>query len=134
METIKIIIKDSLATVFNSVDIVSGTSGLTCEFTFNAPWKGLVKNVIFRAGSTTKTVLDIKDDKVEIPKVVLNEVGALLEIGVEGMSPNGRIEIGSIFAVAGRIRKGADTNDTPSGPDIWQQVYVTALEAKELAE
>lgn len=78
MEPIKVIIKDGLATVFNSVDIASGMSNLICEFSFNEPWKGLVKNVTFRAGNTSKTLIDIKDDKAVVPKVVLEEVGAIL--------------------------------------------------------
>ena len=119
MESIKIIVRDSVATVFNSVDLVSGTSGLKCEFTFNSPWKNLIKNVIFRAGNTTKTILDVKDDRVEVPKIVLEEVGALLEIGVEGISISGKTEISSIFAVAGRIRKGADSDDVPEGSETW---------------
>jgi hypothetical protein len=111
LEPIKIIVKDGLATVFNSVDIASGMTGLTCEFFFNSPWKGLIKNVTFRAGNTSKTLIDIKDDKAVVPKVVLDEVGAILYIGVEGFSPSGPLEISTIYAPAGKIRQGASVEE-----------------------
>lgn len=107
MEPIKIIVKDANITVFNSVDITSDIIGLKCIFNFNAAWKHLIKNVIFRAGTITKTIIDIQDNTVEVPVEVLQEVGSILDIGIEGISIDGTIEIPTIFAAIGRIYQGA---------------------------
>jgi hypothetical protein len=120
LESIKEVIRDGLETVFNSVDFAQGMASLTCEFTFNEPWKGLVKNVTFRAGNTSKTIINIKDNKAIVPKVVLDEVGAILEIGVEGFSPSGPLEISTVYAAAGRIRQGASVEEQEDVPEIWQ--------------
>ena len=108
-------------------------TGLTCEFFFNSPWKGLIKNVTFRAGNTSKTLIDIKDDKAVVPKVVLDEVGAILYIGVEGFSPSGPLEISTIYAPAGKIRQGASVEEQEDVPEIWQQIYKMAENAQNLA-
>lgn len=133
MEPIKIIVKDSSAVVFNSVDLASGVRGLMCKFSFNAPWKNLIKNVTFRAGTQTKTILNIKDNEVEVPINILEEVGSLLEVGIEGFSTSGRLIITTLYATIGRIKQGAEVDDIEDVPEVWQQIYELAEEAKALA-
>ena len=131
MEPIKIIVKDATATVFNSIDITSDMVGLQCEFNFNSAWKNLIKNVIFKAGTITKTVIAIKDDKVQVPTEVLQEVGAILDIGIEGVSIDGKVEIPTVFATAGRIYQGAQVDDYENLPPVWKQILNIAEGAKQ---
>ena len=122
-----------MATVFNSIDITSDMIGLQCEFNFNSTWKNLRKNVIFKAGTITKVIIDIKDNKVQVPTEVLQEVGAILDIGIEGISINGAIEIPTVFATVGRIYQGAQVDDYENVPPVWKQIYRIAEEAKQIA-
>lgn len=133
MEPINIIVQDSSATVFNSVDLVSGVRGLMCKFSFNTPWKNLIKNVTFKTKTQTRTIIDIRDNQVAVPTSILDEVGSLLEVGIEGFTTSGQLKIATFYAVIGRIRQGAETDDVEDVPEVWQQIYELAEEAKTLA-
>lgn len=81
-------------------------------------WDGLSKTVVFRAGDVTKDVLNA-GELVEIPPEVVEEIGAILQVGVYGEG------IPTLWADLGLIRDATDpSGDESTDPSlpVWEQL------------
>lgn len=90
-------------------------------------WDGLSKTVVFRAGDVTKDVLNA-GELVEIPPEVVEEIGAILLVGVYGEG------IPTLWADLGRIRDATDpSGDESTDPSlpVWEQLQNQIDDLKE---
>lgn len=125
MKEITIQITGNQATVTQNPAVVAGSVGLPVAFMFDESWDGLEKTVLFRVGEQVYQVLS-PGQTVAIPWELLTQPGVTLWAGAWGSSPDGTVQIPTIWVSLGQILPGTqpageETKD-PTAP-VWQQVY-----------
>lgn len=126
----KIEVKGANARVTERTLLTSGAVGLTCEFTFDRVWDGLMKTAVFRSGSVTRDVVNI-ETTVTVPHEVLAQGGQKLFVGVYGVNDSGDLAIPTVWVDMGLILHGADPSGDP-GTDptlpVWAQVMTDTVQ------
>lgn len=126
----KIEVKGANARVTERTLLTSGAVGLTCEFTFDRVWDGLMKTAVFRSGSVTRDVVNI-ETTVTVPHEVLAQGGQKLFVGVYGVNGSGDLAIPTVWVDMGLILHGADPSGDP-GTDptlpVWAQVMTDTVQ------
>ena len=123
MKSIKITVTDCLASATETLSVVSGTVGLSVEFSFDEVWAGLHKTAVFRANGKCIDVLDISEETT-VPWELLQSPGCRLWAGVYGTNPDGSLQIPTVWADLGVIQPGADpSGDESTDPTlpVWEQ-------------
>lgn len=139
MKSIKITVTDCLASVTETLRVVSGTVGLPVEFSFDKAWEGLYKTAVFRANGKTLDVLNIINSAA-VPWELLKTPGCRLWVGVFGTNSDGSLQIPTVWADLGVIQPGADpSGDESAEPTlpVWEQARrgsVSYSERQELSE
>ena len=122
-----------------SETLTSGMVGKEVRLVFDESWADLSKTAVFRAGETTRVVIDVADTVI-IPAEVLERPFAKLYVGIYGTDAAGTIVIPTMMAEGPLIRYGADPieDETAKELPVWQnlqnQIGNTALletDAKE---
>lgn len=124
MKSIKITVTDCLASVPETLCVVSGTVGLPVEFSFDDAWAGLNKTAVFRANGKTMDVLNVTSFAT-VPWELLKTPGCRLWAGVYGTNPDGSLQIPTVWADLGVIQPGADpSGDESADPSlpVWEQM------------
>ena len=124
MKSIKITVTDCLASVPETLCVVSGTVGLPVEFSFDDAWAGLNKTAVFRANGKTMDVLNVTSFAT-VPWELLKTPGCRLWAGVYGTNPDGNLQIPTVWADLGVIQPGADpSGDESADPSlpVWEQM------------
>lgn len=124
MKSIKITVTDCLASVPETLCVVSGTVGLPVEFSFDDAWAGLSKTAVFRANGKTMDVLNVTSFAT-VPWELLKTPGCRLWAGVYGTNPDGSLQIPTVWADLGVIQPGADpSGDESADPTlpVWEQL------------
>lgn len=124
MKSIKITVTDCLASVPETLCVVSGTVGLPVEFNFDDAWAGLNKTAVFRANGKTMDVLNVTSFAT-VPWELLKTPGCRLWAGVYGTNPDGSLQIPTVWADLGVIQPGADpSGDESADPSlpVWEQM------------
>lgn len=103
--------------------LTSGMVGKEIRLTFDESWKNLTKTLVFRAGDTTRVVLNPGTTAV-IPTEVLARPFAKLYVGVYGTDADGAIVIPTIMAEGPMIRYGADPieDETAKELPVWENL------------
>ena len=110
--------------------LTGGMVGVPVEFSFDAVWDGLIKTAVFRAGTVSKDVVDVKAEAV-IPWEVMLQEEYMLQIGVYGCNADGSIVIPTVWADTGLILPGADPSGDPGADPslpVWQQILLQLLQ------
>lgn len=129
MKSIKITVTDCLASVPETLCVVSGTVGLPVEFSFDDAWAGLNKTAVFRANGKTMDVLNVTSFAT-VPWELLKTPGCRLWAGVYGTNPDGSLQIPTVWADLGVIQPGADpSGDESADPTlpVWEQAREGAV-------
>ena len=112
--------------------LTAGRVGMKAEFRFSSEWDGLAKIAVFESGTVSKDAV-IAENVCDVPHECMIE-GEELRIGVYGTDGEGNTVIPSVYALAGRIVRGADPSGDesyPPSPDIGEQALALATAAKE---
>lgn len=124
MEPIYIAVSGNTAAVTGGYPPVSGTVGLTVQFSFSPEWESLSKTAVFRANGKTMDCIHIQE-KAVVPWELLKTPGCRLSAGVYGTNEDGTIQMPTVWADLGVIVPGADPSGdegaVPSLP-IWEQL------------
>lgn len=101
--------------------LTSGMVGKQLQLLFDDSWASLTKTVVFRAGDTTRVVMDAASI-VTIPEDVLARPFGKLYVGVYGTDAAGTVVIPTIMAEGPMIRYGADPIEDETAKDlpVWQ--------------
>ena len=129
MKSIKITVTDCLASVTETLSVVSGTVGLPVEFSFDDAWAGLNKTAVFRANGKTMDVLNVTSFAT-VPWELLKTPGCRLWAGAYGTNPDGSLQIPTVWADLGVIQPGADpSGDESADPTlpVWEQAREGAV-------
>lgn len=122
-------------TVEESETLTAGRVGLKCAFTFSGEWGGLQKIATF-SGSQTKSVT-LNEDEITVPwECFVNAENYRLSVAVTGTKPDGTIVIPSVYAVVGKIQRGAvlaEPGAEPT-PDVVAQIQQNAANALAVAQ
>ena len=120
--------------------LTSGMVGRQVQLLFDESWAELAKTAVFRAGDTTRVVVDAAS-VVTIPEDVLSRPFARLYVGVYGTDAAGTIVIPTIMAEGPVIRYGADPieDETAKELPVWENLQnqigdLTALETEETTD
>ena len=122
-------------TVEESETLTSGRVGLKCAFTFSGEWGGLQKIATF-AGAQTKSVT-LNEDEITVPwECFVNAENYRLSVAVTGTKPDGTIVIPSVYAVVGKIQRGAVLAEPGADPtpDVVAQIQQNAANALAVAQ
>ena len=103
--------------------LTSGMVGKELRLSFDESWKDLTKTLVFRAGDTTRVVLNPGTQTV-IPPDVLARPFAKLYVGVYGTDGEGTVVIPTIMAEGPMIRYGADPveDETARELPVWKDL------------
>lgn len=115
--------------------ITTGSVGLLVHFAFSAEWDGLAKTAVFRGSGKSVDVL-LTGDECCVPPEVLTQPGDVLSIGVYGTDGSGELVIPTVYADAGRIRRGAEPSGiepTPQTASLVEQLLAAAQAARDAA-
>lgn len=106
-----------------SEPLTSGMVGKEVRLNLDASWADLTKTVVFRAGDTTRVVMD-PGDTVAIPAEVLERPFGKLFVGIYGTNAQGDLVIPTIMAEGPMIRYGADPieDETAKELPVWVQL------------
>ena len=121
---INIDVYSTQAVIRSQEPLTVGLVGGEAHFRFSAPWKPLIKTVVFRQGNVTKDVVGVTSGAV-IPWEVLQEPGLPVEIGIYGCDSSGKVMIPTVWAVTDPVLEGADPMLDASAeltPDVHQQL------------
>ena len=116
--------------------LTTGSVGIPVKFTFSEDWSGLSRTAVFR-GSEHELDVPLTGDSCLIPPEVLTLPGDLLTIGVYGTDGSGERVIPTIFALAGRIHRGAaptGIEPTPQTAPLIDQLLSAADAAHSAAD
>lgn len=123
MEAIKIYVSGADAVLLHAPVITSGMVGLPVVFSFDDSWEGFTRNVVFRAGGTSRTKIGIKNETT-VHRDVLEKPNHELQIGIWGQNANGSKAIPTVWVCVGYISEGTEkaVEETaePENP-VWQQ-------------
>lgn len=116
--------------------LTSGMVGKQIQLLFDDSWADLTKTVVFRAGDTSRVVMDAAS-LVTIPEDVLARPFGKLYVGVYGTDADGTVVIPTIMAEGPMIRYGADPieDETAKELPVWENLQnqigdLTALETE----
>ena len=103
--------------------LTSGMVGKEILLAFDDSWKDLTKTLVFRAGETTRAVLNPGTTAV-IPPDVLKRPFCRLYVGVYGTDEEGTIVIPTVMVEGPMIRCGADpiADETAEDLPVWQNL------------
>lgn len=117
-----------------SETLTSGMVGKAVQLLFDESWAELTKTVVFRAGDTSRVVMDA-GSTVTIPEDVLARPFGKLYVGVYGTDAAGTLVIPTVMAEGPMIRYGADPmeDETAAELPVWENLQnqigdLTALE------
>ncbi len=107
-------------TMTESEILTSGMVGKTVQILFDDSWNNLTKTVVFRAGDTTRVVVNAVSP-VTIPAEVLERPFGRLFVGVYGTDEADTLVIPTIMAEGPMIRYGADPieDETAKELPVW---------------
>ena len=93
------------------------------QFTCNSDWDGLTKTAVFKAGTTTISIILDETKTCVIPWEVLVAANRVLYAGLYG-TKDGELVLPTIWATLGTIREGTTTGEsaTPPTPDLYEQI------------
>lgn len=95
--------------------ITSGTVGLPVVIEYDDEWRGLLKNISFRAGGIVRVRKNVANETT-VPWEILRKSGIPLEIGIEGRNEDGSIVFPTVWYSVGRILEGA-SGKIPAAPN-----------------
>ena len=106
-----------------SETLTSGMVGKEVRLVFDESWAELSKTVVFRAGETTRVVIDAAEI-IAIPAEVLERPFGKLFVGVYGTNEQGNLIIPTIMAEGPMIRYGADPveDETARELPVWKEL------------
>lgn len=131
---IQIDVRGADAVIRKQCILTSGTAGVQVRFRFSSEWDQLTKTAVFRAGNTTRDVVNV-DEIVTIPHECLVAPGVCLQIGVYGTNSDQKVIIPTVWARTNQIRPGTDPSGDP-GTDptlpVWAMLeeYVAKLKGQ----
>ena len=107
-------------TMTESEILTSGMVGKEVLLVFDDSWANLTKTVVFRAGDTTRVVMD-PGETIVIPAEVLERPFVRLYAGVYGTDESGALVIPTVMAEGPMIRWGADPveDETARELPVW---------------
>lgn len=103
--------------------LTSGMVGKQVQLLFDDSWADLTKTAVFRAGDTSRVVMDAASI-VTIPEDVLARPFSKLYVGVYGTDAEGTVVIPTIMAEGPLIRYGADPieDETAKELPVWENL------------
>lgn len=103
--------------------LTSGMVGKQVQLLFDDSWAILTKTAVFRAGDTSRVVMDAASI-VTIPEDVLARPFGKLYVGVYGTDADGTVVIPTIMAEGPLIRYGADPieDETAKELPVWENL------------
>lgn len=106
-----------------SETLTSGMVGKEVTLILDESWADLTKTAVFRAGDTTRVVMD-PGDTVAIPAEVLERPFSKLFVGLYGTDGQGDLVIPTVMAEGPMIRYGADPieDETAKELPVWAQL------------
>lgn len=111
-------------TVLVPETLTTGMVGRQAAFRFSEDWDGLRKNAVFRAGKVKRVCLDV-GERCTIPWEVLEKPLERLEVGLWGVSADGKTVIPTIRVMGPEIQPGVEPEGDP-GVDatlpVWGQI------------
>lgn len=111
-------------TVLVPETLTTGMVGRQAAFRFSEDWDGLRKNAVFRAGKVKRVCLDV-GERCAIPWEVLEKPLERLEVGLWGVSADGKTVIPTIRVMGPEIQPGVEPEGDP-GVDatlpVWGQL------------
>ena len=117
-------------------DVTTGATGIPVSFHFSEDWDGLSKVAVFRTDNGGSAEMAILMNQTTVPHEVLTNAYDILWIGVYGENAGGTIIIPTIWANAGAIQPGTESEayDPAEPTPSWAaQVQAAAEEALEIA-
>ena len=117
-------VRGTSASIRKDMTLTTGLVGAKLLLLFDSEWDGLAKTITFKAGDVEKDVI-FTGDMVNIPAVLLKKAGIPLEIGVYGVSSDGKTVTPTVWAKTKNIQPGAavsgNSSEDPT-PDLWAQM------------
>lgn len=118
--------------------LTSGMVGIPVTVEYDGAWEGLTKNLVCRCsewGSEDgehRTILNVGTTATVAHEVM--QAGRYLFLGIEGISPDGKLVIPTTWAMCGSIQPGANTgSDLSADPTlpVWEQLRAEMETIKE---
>lgn len=118
-------------------ELTAGAVGVRVEIALNDEWQGITPTFIARNGSTIIPMEIGMNGVTTVPHECMI-AGGKLEIGVDGLSADGKVRIPTMWASCGRVRSSTaegrrQGEEEPPTPGIVDQIKRDAKEAKDKA-